>query len=92
MKCRILFSEKIRKNIINLSSAEFAQRVAMVKNVWLFRCINISFLLVYLRILLVRLCFILGTSCKYLYFLGDAQNTIAEALACCLFVRIGHKR
>ena len=31
MKCQILFSWKIKKNIINLSSAENAQRVVKVK-------------------------------------------------------------
>ena len=31
MKCRILFSGKNKKNIINLSSAENAQRVVKVK-------------------------------------------------------------
>ena len=31
MKCQILFSEKNKENIINLSSAENAQRVVMVK-------------------------------------------------------------
>ena len=31
MKCQILFSGKIRKNILNLSSAELAQRVVKVK-------------------------------------------------------------
>ena len=31
MKCQILFSEKNKKNIINLSSAENAQRVVKVK-------------------------------------------------------------
>ena len=31
MKCHILFSEKNKKNIINLSSAENAQRVVKVK-------------------------------------------------------------
>ena len=30
MKCLILFSGKNKKNIINLSSAEFAQRVVKV--------------------------------------------------------------
>ena len=30
MKCQILFSEKNKKNIINLSSAELAKRVVMV--------------------------------------------------------------
>ena len=32
MKCLILFSGKNKKNIINLSSAENAQRVVKVKN------------------------------------------------------------
>ena len=31
MECQILFSLKYKKNIINLSSAELAQRVAKVK-------------------------------------------------------------
>ena len=31
MKCQILFSGKTKKNIINLSSAEMAQRVGKVK-------------------------------------------------------------
>ena len=31
MKCQILFSGKSKKNIINLSSAELAQRVVLVK-------------------------------------------------------------
>ena len=31
MKCQIVFSGKIRKNITNLSSAELAQRVVKVK-------------------------------------------------------------
>ena len=30
MKCQILFSRKNKKNIINLSSADFAQRVVKV--------------------------------------------------------------
>ena len=30
MKCQSLFSEKSKKNIINLTSAEFAQRVVKV--------------------------------------------------------------
>ena len=35
MKCQILFSGKNKKNIINLSSAENAQRVVKVKpNLW----------------------------------------------------------
>ena len=33
MKCQILFSGKNKKNVINLSSAEFAQRVAKVNKV-----------------------------------------------------------
>ena len=33
MKCQILFSGKNKKNIINLSSAENAQRVVKVKEV-----------------------------------------------------------
>ena len=33
MKCQILFTEKNKKNIINLSSAENAQRVVKVKSV-----------------------------------------------------------
>ena len=32
MKCQILFSGKNKKNIINLSSAENAQRLVKVKN------------------------------------------------------------
>ena len=32
MKCQILFSEKNKKNIINLSSAKNAQRVVKVKS------------------------------------------------------------
>ena len=32
MKCQILFSGKNKKNIINLSSAENAQRVVKVNN------------------------------------------------------------
>ena len=31
MKCQILFTGKNKKNIINLSSAEYAQRVVKVK-------------------------------------------------------------
>ena len=31
MKCQILFSEKNKKNINTLSSAEYAQRVVRVK-------------------------------------------------------------
>ena len=31
MKCQILFSGKNKKNIINLSSAEFAQKVVEIK-------------------------------------------------------------
>ena len=31
MKCQILFSGKNKKNIINLSSAENAQRVVIIK-------------------------------------------------------------
>ena len=31
MKCQILFSEKNKKNITNLSSADLAQRVVKVK-------------------------------------------------------------
>ena len=30
MKCQILFSDENKKNIINLSSAEFAERVVKV--------------------------------------------------------------
>ena len=33
MKCQILFSGKNKKNIINLSSAENAQRVVKVKDI-----------------------------------------------------------
>ena len=33
MKCQILFSGKTKKNIINLSSAENAQRVVKVKGI-----------------------------------------------------------
>ena len=33
MKCQILFSGKNKKNIINLSSAENAQRVVKVKHI-----------------------------------------------------------
>ena len=32
MKCQRIFSSKNKKNIINLSSTEFAQRVVMVKS------------------------------------------------------------
>ena len=35
MECQILFSGKNKKNIINLSSAENAQRVVKVKNILL---------------------------------------------------------
>ena len=35
MKCLILFSWKIKKNIINLSSAEFAQSVLLAVTVCL---------------------------------------------------------
>ena len=35
MKCQILFTGKNKKNIINLSSAENAQRVVKVKHVYL---------------------------------------------------------
>ena len=31
MKCQILFSGKNKENVINMSSAEFSQRVIMVK-------------------------------------------------------------
>ena len=34
MKCQILFSGKNKKNITNLSSAELAQRVVMVKTLF----------------------------------------------------------
>ena len=34
MKCQIQFSGKNKKNIINLSSAENAQRVVKVKHLW----------------------------------------------------------
>ena len=34
MMCRILFSGKNKKNITNLSPAEFAQRVVKVKHVY----------------------------------------------------------
>ena len=37
MKCQILFSGKIKKNIINLSSAENAQSVVKVKKYKLIR-------------------------------------------------------
>ena len=33
MKCQILFSEKNKKNIFNLSSAEFAKRVVKITEV-----------------------------------------------------------
>ena len=39
MKCQILFSEKNKKNIINLSSAENAQRVVRLKR---YNCIRQS--------------------------------------------------
>ena len=35
MKCQSLFSQKNKKNIINLLSAEFAHRVVKVKEVFL---------------------------------------------------------
>ena len=38
MKCRSLFSEKIRKNIANLPSAELVQRVVKVKTSTLITC------------------------------------------------------
>ena len=38
MKCRILFSGKNKKNIINLPSAENAQRVVKVKMVLYILC------------------------------------------------------
>ena len=41
MKCQILFSEKSKKNIINLSSAEFAQRVIKVNGI---KAINVGIL------------------------------------------------
>ena len=34
MKCQILFSQKNKKNIINLSSAENAERVVKVNYFW----------------------------------------------------------
>ena len=34
MKCQILFSGKNKKNIINLSSAEYVQRVVKIKGSW----------------------------------------------------------
>ena len=36
MKCQILFSGKNKKNVVSLSSAELAQRVAKVKTWGLF--------------------------------------------------------
>ena len=47
MKCQILFSGKNKKNIINLSSAENAQRVVKVNCIlWLLWsvCVNFSML------------------------------------------------
>ena len=38
MKCQILFSGKNKKNIINLSSAENAQRVVKVKHILFHSC------------------------------------------------------
>ena len=40
MKCQILFSGKNKKNIINLSSAENAQRVVKVNHVMHKRCLH----------------------------------------------------
>ena len=41
MKYQILFSEKNKKNIINLSSAELAQRVVKVKRHACFVCVEV---------------------------------------------------
>ena len=41
MKCQILFSEKSKKSIINLSAAEFAQRVIKVNGI---KAINVGIL------------------------------------------------
>ena len=38
MKCQILFSGKNKKNIINLSSAENAQRAVKVNSSWTVIC------------------------------------------------------
>ena len=44
MKCQILFSGKNKKNIINLSSAENAQRVVKVKEVYFLNtCIDLVY-------------------------------------------------
>ena len=42
MKCQRLFSRKNKKNVINLSSAEFAKRVVKVKNFKSPQTINID--------------------------------------------------
>ena len=42
MKCQILFSGKNKKNIINLSSAENAQRVVKVKSNMTYYCVAIN--------------------------------------------------
>ena len=40
MKCQCLFAGNIKKNIISLSSAEFACRAAMVNFVFFFRLVS----------------------------------------------------
>ena len=47
MKCQILFSGKNKKNIINLSSAENAQRVVKVK----VSCIKRTLIEVYYKVI-----------------------------------------
>ena len=45
MKCQILFLEKNKENIINLSSVEFAQRVVKVKHVFKQPPLNIQYMI-----------------------------------------------
>ena len=47
MKCHTLFSGKRKKNIVNLWSAELAQRVVKVKHLWL---MSLLYYICYFRI------------------------------------------
>ena len=49
MKCHILFSVKSKKNIINLSSAELAQRVVKVK-IYMYFPLKLIFILWYMTL------------------------------------------
>ena len=60
MKCQILFSGKNKKNIINLSSAENAQRVVKVKALSKVEADNILILFIYIFSEKIRL----GISCE----------------------------